>query len=183
MIENIQATISLPNIDFLGEINVLTHAVIVNNVIKNYLQDSTYFLISAAIKLEVLQANWHLPGLFRAINYPSIDYDMETTAEIIFKLLEFEQQYNVLTKHAVNLEIKLNEVKVVSKNFYNTGMPQQLDLITPYLTVNPVLLLDKNSSFEFKLTLPPNYQKVQGDRLNIVGTMMVNLFVENNIKF
>lgn len=183
MIENIQATIGLPSIDFLREVNTLTHTVTVGDLIKDYLKNSTYSLISAAIKLEVLQANWYLPGLFRAINYPSIDYDMETTAEIIFKLLEFEQQYNVLTKHAINLEVSLNSTLITSKNFYNTGMPQQLDLITPYLTVNPVLLLDKNSVFEFKLTLPPNYQNIQKDKFNIVGVMMVELFVENNIKY
>jgi hypothetical protein len=182
MIENIQATISLPSINFLGEVNTLVHAVIVKDLIKNYLQNSTYSLISAAVKLEVLQANWHLPGLFRAINYPNIDYDMQTTAEIIFSLLEFEQQYNVLTKHAINLEVRMNENLVLSKNFYNTGLPQQLDLITPHLTVNPVLLLDKNTTFEFLVTLPPAYQNVQKDRFNINGVMMANLFVENNIK-
>lgn len=149
----------------------------IGQLLKSYFPRN-YQIIGAACKLEVLQANIKLPGLFRAINYPSIDYDMETTAEIISKLVEFEQQYNVNSRHAIHLTIKVDDNTCVDMNFYNTGMKRQEDLITPHLTVNPVLLIDKNSVFDFQLTTNPQSVFTANDTFNVLGILMCSVTIK-----
>ena len=112
-------------------------------LIENYFNEF-YFdvkILGGKIILEQLQINYNLTSLFRSVRY--LDQSplvTQTQAEKIANILNFEQDYNVSTNHAI--ELKISNLDGMIRNrllFHNFGLTHnQIDLITPYLTVNDV---------------------------------------------
>ena len=134
-------------------------------------------LISSAIALEMLQVNWKLPFLHRALKLPSYDPEIAKPADIIYQELEFQSTYNETTGHAVKLKINCGDYKT-EKLFYNPGLERSEDLITPNLTVNDVFLTDQRNVLEMSLTVPANRTPGVNDYFSIIAGATVRVDLE-----
>lgn len=145
------------------------------DIVQNYYEQfyDEVKVLGCRIILEQLQANYRIKTLFRSVRY--LDKEplvMQSNADKIANILNFENDYRVDTGHAIELDIKDEENRRRSLiSYYNFGLNNnQSDLITPYLTVNDVDMGSRNSGLNFELTTPASITSWQKtDYFSITG--------------
>ena len=157
-------TIQLPTMALINNSIITTSTQFdYKTLIENYFNEF-YFdvkILGGKIILEQLQVNYNLTSLFRSIRYldqsPLVS---QSQADKIANILNFEQDYNVNTNHAI--ELKISNLDSIIRNrllFYNFGLTNnQIDLITPYLTVNDVDISGLGGGLKFDILTPSNLQ-------------------------
>ena len=134
-------------------------------------------ILGGKLIIEQLQVNYRLTSLFRSIRYldqsPTV---VQTNADKIANILNFENEYNVSTNHAVKLTIKnLDDTIRNAITFYNFGIANnQIDLITPYLTVNDVDIseLSNNGGLKFELETPTGLDFATSNYFTLFGCFL-----------
>lgn len=175
--DNDGVTIRLPNMAFIKD-SIVTSELSFNyfDLVVNYYNNFYYGVkpLGGKVILEQLQINYRLTSLFQSIRYldqsPTI---VQSNADKIANILNFENEHNVSTNHAVNLSVlTLDDVTRNNMNFYNFGITNnQQDLITPYLTVNDVDIaqLSQNDGLKLKLVTPTGLSFATNNYLSLFG--------------
>ena len=146
-------------------------------LIKNYFDEFYYGtrLLGGRISLEKLQLNYRLTALPRVNKYldnpPNV---VRTDADRIATILNFELEFNRETGHAIQLEIKNNGSIINRVSFYNFGLTNnELDLVTPYLTVNTVDIPSVSDILSLQIFTPTGYSDIlQKDYFTVFGSFI-----------
>ena len=149
------------------------------SLVENYYNKFYYGVkvLGGKVILEQLQVNYRLTSLFRSIRYldqsPTV---VQTNADKIANILNFENEYNVSTNHAVKLTVKSLDDSIRNAiTFHNFGIANnQIDLITPYLTVNDVDIseLSNNDGLKFELETPSGLDFATNNYFTLFGCFL-----------
>lgn len=171
-------TISVPVMSFINNGIVETNPIEINykNLILDYYNNFYYGikLLGGKIAVEKLQLNYRLTSLPRSNKYldnpPTV---IQSDLDKIVNILNFEQDYNRSTGYAVELEIKNNNYLINKLNFYNFGLNNnELDMITPHLTVNSVDIPSVLDTLSFQLYKPINFNPLSNNYFTIFGSFI-----------
>lgn len=171
-------TISVPPINFISNsvVDEALKSIDYGQLIQSYF-DQFYVgakILGGKISLEKMQLNYRLTSLPRSNKFldnpPTI---VQSDADKILNILNFEQEYNRSTGYAVELEIKNNGLLINRLNYYNFGLNNnELDLVTPYLTVNSVDIPAIGDVLSFQLFKPTNFNPLTNNYFTIFGSFI-----------
>ncbi|MEL7038922.1 MAG: hypothetical protein AAFO04_25435 [Cyanobacteria bacterium J06592_8] len=171
-----ECTVRIPTIELISN-GVVTETASFTylDILENYYSKfySSPKILDCRIVLEQLQLNYKIKSLFRSVRYldqsPTV---VQSNAEKIANVLNFENDYRVDTGHAIELTIfDTDGVRRTLISYYNFGLNNnQADLITPYLTVNDVDIASRDDGLIFQIKTPESITNfLTTDYMTITG--------------
>ncbi len=171
-------TISIPVTSFIANGVYNPDTVTINYLerVKGYYENFYYGvrMLGGKLAVEKLQLNYRLTSLPRVNKYldtpPTIT---QSDADKISRILNFEQEFNRSNGYALELVIEQNEKTVNLVNFYNFGLNNnELDLVTPYLTINSVDIPSLTDTLSLKVLKPTSFAPFANNYFTVFGSFV-----------